>query len=105
MAKIKKTTTEEKPKIELKKYTLNELKSWSNKFEGLHMNERGVIFGAYVSSFPDMYGKKIKSYAVRPYLVAEFDNLINQIDRMLYGIQKQDKQYDQMEHSEPYYSK
>ncbi len=94
MTKIK----EKEIKIErvpLKRYSVDEIKSWNEKFKGLHNNEKGVIFGAYTKTtrkYPASEWKKepyfVDEYAVIPERVPEFENLLWQINSMNFGEMK-----------------
>lgn len=105
MAKIKKTTEDKKELEPLKSYSRQELIQWDQKFKGMSNNDRGVLFGAYTKTFPDIYGGRVAVYSVRPSEVREFENLVSQLSRMNYGEHARNKQYEQVEHQQDWFSK
>lgn len=93
MSKREVAIVDKKPVIILKEYSREELQKWSEKFKGLHMNDKAVLFGAYSVQYPQIYGGKVKTYSVimdadNKTKVKEFENLIDQINRMNFGEQK-----------------
>lgn len=94
MTKIKEKT-EEKYVAPLRHYSMEELKSWNEKFKGLHNNEKGILFGAYTKTnrkYPASEWKKepyfMDEYAVIPEKMLDFETLLRQINNMNFGEMK-----------------